>query len=164
MWLDIPGWENLYQVSIEGQVRSLTRTVLCKDGITRTFKGRILSPCVNDSGHLLVPLTRSGEAPKLKQVHRLVLLTFVGPCPPGMECLHWDDDKYNNRLANLRWGTRLENMDDAKRNGKRDIYNDHCSNGHEFTPDNLHIDTAGKRRCRQCAVIRQRAYRNRLKV
>jgi hypothetical protein len=46
---------------------------------------------------------------KLKAVHRLVLQTFVGPCPEGMEARHLDGSKYNNHLSNLAWGTRQQN-------------------------------------------------------
>lgn len=42
-------------------------------------------------------------------VHRLILTAHVGPCPPGMESLHEDDNGSHNALSNLRWGTRLEN-------------------------------------------------------
>lgn len=41
------------------------------------------------------------------------------PCPPGHEGLHGDDNGFNNRLSNLRWGTRLDNAMDMVRNGKR---------------------------------------------
>lgn len=51
------------------------------------------------------------------KIHRLVLETFVGPCPNGMESRHFNDIKHDNRLSNLRWGTHLENTDDSKRNG-----------------------------------------------
>lgn len=36
-------------------------------------------------------------------VHRLVLLAFVGPCPPGCEADHVNRDRSDNRLVNLRW-------------------------------------------------------------
>lgn len=48
----------------------------------------------------------------------LVLEVFVGPCPPGMECCHYDDDPTNNTVSNLRWGTHQSNMQDRSRNGK----------------------------------------------
>ena len=42
-------------------------------------------------------------------VHRLVLETFVGECPEGMECDHIDRNRSNNRIENLRWITVNEN-------------------------------------------------------
>lgn len=54
------------------------------------------------------------------QIGRLVLELFVGPCPDGMECCHWDDNPTNNVLNNLRWATRSDNMRDSYRNGHRD--------------------------------------------
>jgi hypothetical protein len=52
-------------------------------------------------------------------VHRLVLSAFVGPCPEGCITRHLDDDRTNNHLTNLRWGTQVENVQDARRNGRR---------------------------------------------
>lgn len=52
-----------------------------------------------------------------RTVHRLVLEVFVGPCPEGMEALHADGTRTNNKLENLRWGTRSENMQDAIAHG-----------------------------------------------
>jgi hypothetical protein len=34
-----------------------------------------------------------------------------------MEACHRDDDKKNNHLNNLYWGTHRQNFKDAKRNG-----------------------------------------------
>ena len=52
-----------------------------------------------------------------RAVHHLVLITFVGPCPQGLEACHADDDRRNNRLSNLRWDTHQSNIDDKIRNG-----------------------------------------------
>lgn len=52
------------------------------------------------------------------RVHRLVLESFVGPCPDGMEARHVNDnDRSNNRLENLCWGTPKQNTDDRRRHG-----------------------------------------------
>ncbi len=51
-------------------------------------------------------------------VHRLILETFVGPCPEGCEARHLDGTRTNNRIENLAWGTRVENMADRKRHGR----------------------------------------------
>lgn len=52
-------------------------------------------------------------------VSRLVLQAFVGPCPEGMEACHWDGNKENNSLSNLRWDTHVNNLADDLRNGTR---------------------------------------------
>lgn len=51
------------------------------------------------------------------RIYRLILETFVGPCPPGMEGCHKDDNHENNALTNLYWGTKEENQIDAIQNG-----------------------------------------------
>lgn len=86
----------------------------------RVFSNRsdkCLKPQPSGSGHLRVAFRRNGRT-HLELVHRVVLLAFVGPCPEGKESLHADDVPSNNRLGNLRWGTRSENRHDAVRNEK----------------------------------------------
>lgn len=47
------------------------------------------------------------------KVHRAVCEAFHGPCPPGLETLHKDEDGLNNRPENLEWGTRKQNLNAA---------------------------------------------------
>jgi hypothetical protein len=54
---------------------------------------------------------------KTHYIHRLVLEAFVGECPKGMECRHLNGNKADNRLDNLAWGTREENVADKFRHG-----------------------------------------------
>lgn len=63
------------------------------------------------TGYLRVGLYKDKKC-RLLYVHRLVLETYVGPCPPGMEALHGPGGMYDNRPENLRWGTRSENRND----------------------------------------------------
>lgn len=51
-------------------------------------------------------------------IHRLVLETFTGPCPPGMEGCHNDGDPSNNNLDNLRWDTKEANAADTLEMGR----------------------------------------------
>ncbi len=44
------------------------------------------------------------------RVHQLVLKTFVGPCPEGMETSHLNSIRTDNRLSNLRWETKSQNQ------------------------------------------------------
>lgn len=120
IWKDIPGYEGLYQASTEGQIRSLDRRVpgICHftgKPFYRTVRGRILRPgkyC--KAGHLSVVL---GHGTAGKPVHQLIMLTFIGPPPEGMEVLHRNGDPTDNRLANLHYGTRTENILDVYRQG-----------------------------------------------
>lgn len=77
---------------------------------------RPLKPILRKDGYQRVCLRKEGKAYDFL-VHRLVLETFIGPCPDGMECLHMDGNKQNNSLDNLRWGTREENVQDSIRHG-----------------------------------------------
>lgn len=52
-----------------------------------------------------------------RYVHRMVLETFVGPCPDGMLGCHNDGNTANNRRTNLRWDTPAANMADKDRHG-----------------------------------------------
>lgn len=107
-WRPVVGFIG-YHVSNHGRVCSVDRVVNGKK-----CHGRVLRSGVNSSGHYYVFLGRGNR----KQVHVLVLESFVGPCPTGHEGLHFDDNPDNNVLTNLRWGTRSDNLHDAVRNGK----------------------------------------------
>ena len=120
-WKPIPGYEGQYEVSDQGRVRSSTRLVMCEGTVKGSYfsvkQGRILKPGRMPAGHLSVALGRRNS----QCVHRLVLLAFVGPAPAGCECLHTNGNPADNRLINLRWGTRSENNVDAilhQRRGK----------------------------------------------
>lgn len=153
IWKPIPGYEGRYEVSNQGRVRSLDRTVPGKDGRVTFFKGRELQPWVSNGGHLVVGLGRN----RREYVHRLVLFAFVGPCPAGMEACHINDCPADNRVVNLRWDTRSENGLDRRRNGINTIANKtHCKHGHEFTPENTHIRPNGSRLCKACRLRRKR--------
>lgn len=50
-------------------------------------------------------------------VHVLVAQAFLPPKPEGQEVRHLDGNPANNHASNLAWGTRLDNVNDAKRHG-----------------------------------------------
>lgn len=98
---------------------------------------------------------------RMMQVHRLVLTAFVGPCPDGLECCHWDDNPAHNCLGNLRWDTRSANQVDRIRNGRNpDANKTHCDRGHAFDEVNTYTNPkTGKRYCRPCIRDAQRHWR-----
>lgn len=109
----IPGFVG-YAVSKDGHVYSLwlrgARPILLGN------RWRRLTPLVNTKDRLFVILRRDGKRYS-RQIHRLVLESYVGPCPAGLEGCHNDGNHRNNDLENLRWGTRQSNCDDRRRHG-----------------------------------------------
>jgi hypothetical protein len=106
-WLPAVGYEGFYEVSDLGRVRSVPHP-------SRTgFKGGVIRKPQNaGKGYRALRLSVRGHLTG-EYVHHMVLAAFVGPCPAGMECLHGDDDRTNNRLNNLSYGTHDENMQQA---------------------------------------------------
>lgn len=111
-WRDIPGYEDRYQVSNFGNVRSVDRFVEQfghKNSYKRLMKGRTLILRKQRGGYLLATLTRDGKEKK-ETVHRLVALTFI-PNPLNKEQVnHIDGNKENNCVENLEWCTQSENQ------------------------------------------------------
>lgn len=124
-WKTIKRWAGLYEISTYGRVRSLDRTVRSRGG-TRVIPGRILRQSLGSSGYLQVGLTIRGKGGH-KMVHRMVLETFVGPCPNGMEACHGPRGKLDNHLDNLRWGTHQENVAESVAQGIH-AYGTRCGN------------------------------------
>jgi hypothetical protein len=80
---------------------------------------RRIKPVVHRNGYQRIILANRSGPRKLHLVHRLILESFVGPCPVGMECRHLDGDRGNNKLDNLAWGSRVENESDKLDHGTR---------------------------------------------
>jgi hypothetical protein len=159
-WRSIPGYEGHYEVSNDGQVRSLERKVISHDdGRIRVFKSRVLRPEVRH-GYNVVNLSINGVTAKF-YVHRLVLVAFRGEPKSGAEACHWNGIRDDNRLHNLRWDTHLSNVRDNVISGThRSIgaYNankTHCKRGHPFDKANTIVRPTG-RGCRECKRITER--------
>lgn len=103
-WLPVPGFEETYEISDLGRVRSLFRAT--GGGPRRRSEPLVLRPKRTKSGHLRVCLGRGTDA----LIHRMVLTAFVGTPPDGTEGSHLNGDPGDNRLANLTWETRRENF------------------------------------------------------
>jgi len=107
IWRAVPGYEQYYQVSNTGKVKSL-----------RTSK--IMSPGKDRRGNLALYLYHPEHKKKLRiKVSQIVALTFIGPRPRDKHMvLHRDDDKGNNHVLNLYYGNNSDNQKDAYRNGR----------------------------------------------
>lgn len=116
-WLPIPGYEGFYEASDMGRIRSVDRIIRTRDGVTSLRKGKIISTkFVANEKRVVVHLWKENNQ-KLFRLHKLIMLTFVGPRPEGMDICHYDGNAQNNRLDNLRYDTRSANIQDAIRHG-----------------------------------------------
>lgn len=110
-WKPVVGHEDAYAVSDLGRVRSLARRVRLVTRLggetTRSVTERILRPGPSRSGHVTVAIGKGNS----RLVHQLVLEAFAGPRPDGCEVLHINHDPADNRLINLKYGTRSENLE-----------------------------------------------------
>lgn len=144
-WKPVVGYEDLYEVSDQGRVRSVRR-------------GNLLRPMPTTNGkYLVVDLYRGGkETRKMTRVHRIVAMAFIGP--PADEaltdCCHLDGDGHNNAATNLRWATHGDNLQDRIAHGTHpSATKTHCPAGHALVPGNLlahPLRTKGHRVCKEC--------------
>ena len=112
VWTPIIDFDG-YEVSSEGRVRSSRAYGRSKAPLKQK---RLLRPTIQRDGYLRIDLRRDGQTFH-RQLHCLVLESFVGPCPPGMECAHDDGVRTNCALDNLQWKTRRDNHADKLRHG-----------------------------------------------
>lgn len=113
-WLPVSGYEGRYEVSSFGYVRSLRGP---RGGLRDVPK--ILAGSNGGKGYRIVALCAK-EKREYFYVHRLVMSTFVGPCPDGMEVAHGDGIRKHNRLDNLEYKTPSENQADRVRHNTHD--------------------------------------------
>ena len=126
-WIDVIDFENLYEISNLGNVRSKDRIVEANSrwGVMRKmlFKGKTLKQFVGNNGYSKVSLCKDAK-PISKDVHRLVYESFNGKINGDMQVNHIDENKLNNRLDNLNllspkdntnYGTHNDRMKETKR-------------------------------------------------
>lgn len=106
VWKPIPGYEGYYEVSSNGEIRSVDRIV---GGVgERKLHGKPVKLIISRSGYLSVGLCKNGEK-HLYKVHKIVASVFV-PNPDKKPCIdHINTDRTDNRACNLRWVTLKEN-------------------------------------------------------
>jgi hypothetical protein len=134
-WKPIVGYEGRYEVSDQGRVWSHVSKRLLRQSIGRGAR----------SGYKRVGLPRDGHE-WIVEVHRLVLDAFDRPRQGDEVCRHLNGDPTDNRLENLRWGSRRENNHDTVRHGRHpSASKTHCPRGHSYAEHGWNQQRTGKR-------------------
>ena len=98
IWVPVKDFEEFYEVSNEGVVRSKDR--ICDKG--RASNGRTIKQWENRRGYKMVTLSKHGKQ-KHFPVHRLVAIAYLEN-PENLPCInHKDENKTNNNSDNLEW-------------------------------------------------------------
>lgn len=112
IWKPIPGYEGYYSVSNFGAIKGEDRTCNAGRGRIRKVEGKIrITHACSKTGYIKTRLVKEGVGQSLF-VHLIVLRTFIGDSPCGMQCAHIDGKRDNPRLDNLKWKTPKENSMD----------------------------------------------------
>lgn len=126
IWKPVVGHEGAYEVSDQGRVRSLDRTICATTRwgtlAQRLLRGRTLRGTDNGRGYFQVSLCDETGRRVNNLIHRLVAQTFLPEVRGKTHVNHINGDKSDNRASNLEWCSRSENMQHAHDTGLLDPY------------------------------------------
>ena len=107
IWRQIEGFP-YYEISNMGRIRSWKGKGQYGK---RLVEPRLKKTFVGGDGYPFVKLQQNGKRTYYR-IHKLLLETFVGKRPDGMQARHLDGNKLHNSIGNLKWGTCEENHAD----------------------------------------------------
>ena len=133
IWKPVVGYEDYYEISSMGRVRSLDRYVRGSCDSIKLHKGRILHPKIDRGGYCIYSLCKDGQSKSFRG-HRLVADAFIPntenkPCIDHINCVRSD-----NRLENLRWVTHKENNNNPITTNRMSTAKKNQEKGNHQTP------------------------------
>lgn len=114
IWKPVPDYEELYEVSNYGRVKSLAKKYFfgVNHAAVRNLTESLIKLSVDDSGYFMFVLKKDGTR-KNQRVHQLVAMAFLDhePCGYRLVVNHKDFDTSNNMVNNLEVVTNRKNSD-----------------------------------------------------
>ncbi len=106
-WKAIPGYENLYEASDLGRIRSFN---------SNRGDGYVFTNRANSRGYFTVSLVKE-KVSKQYLIHQLVAMAFLNHVPNGNTLVvdHINDNKLDNRLMNLQVIHNFQNIAKSKK-------------------------------------------------
>lgn len=107
IWKDIKDYEEYYQISNYGNVKSKERYSDCCYGKQRLLKEKNVYPSPDKNGYLRIMLSKE-KSKKRFYIHELVAQAFLDNYCKGQIIHHIDYDNQNNYYKNLYICSRKE--------------------------------------------------------
>jgi hypothetical protein len=116
IWKNVPGYENMYQVSNLGKVKSLARYKKAKSNSKSLTKEKLLRFTRGIDGYISYELNKNSIRKNFK-AHRLVAMAFIPNPENKPQVNHINGVKDDNRVENLEWNTASENVRHSYKTG-----------------------------------------------
>lgn len=125
IWVSVKGYEEHYEISNLGRVRSKERVVDMKHGGKRKCASKLKTGTPHYKNKYVSVMLKVKQKEKRVFIHRLVAEHFI-PNPENKATVnHKNGNKNDNRACNLEWCTQYENNQHAIKTGL-------VKNGHEL--------------------------------
>lgn len=109
VWKPVVGYENYYEISNYGRLRSFSRHTIDSRGRKSFHYGKIIKAAVSRCGYATFRISVECKLICVT-LHRLVAEAFI-PNPKNLPFVnHLDENKLNNHVSNLEWITNVDNI------------------------------------------------------